>query len=145
MYLYHERRSSHPAVGAPLAAGLRRLFILFGALITADGLLAFLIPDRLVSSFPWPLTPLTARVLAGWAIAVGTLLLSIAWENDRDRVRIASPILILILPAVGLQIARFRDQVDLAHPRIWLNVVIFSILCICGLYLARGSWRDSLS
>ena len=144
MYLYHEQRSSHPAVSTPLPKALRQFFVLLGTLITADGLLAFQSPSRLVSSFPWALTPLTARVLAGWVIVLGALLLSIARENDRDRVRIASPVLILLLPAVGFQIFRFRDQVDLAHPRIWLNVGIFSILTICGLYLARGSWRASL-
>lgn len=145
MYLYQEKRSPHPPVGDPLPKGLRAFFLGLGAILTLDALVAFVSPDYLISSFPWTLTPLTARVVSGWVLVIGALLLSIARENDRDRVRLASPVLILLLPAVGIQVIRYREQVDLGHPRIWVNLVIFGALTICGLYLARGSFKESLS
>jgi hypothetical protein len=145
MYLYQEKRSPHPPVDKPLPKGLRNFFLGLGAILTLDALIGFAFPDYLISSFPWTLTPLTARVLSGWVLVVGTLLLSMARENDRDRVRLASPVLILLLPAVGTQVIRYRDQVDLGHPRIWANLVVFAVLTACGLYLARGSFRESLS
>jgi len=83
------------------------------------------------------------RVLLGWVLVIGSLLLSIARENDLDRVRLASPVLILVLPAVGMQVLRYQE-VDLGHPRIWVNLAIFAVLAACGLYLARGSWKESL-
>ena len=64
------------------------------------------------------LTPLTARVLCGFLLAVGTILLSIARENDRDRVRVVTPTLVLLLPAVALQMARYWDQVDTSSFRL---------------------------
>lgn len=70
--------------------------------------------------------------------------MSIARENARDRVRLASPVLFLVLPAVGVQALRYREQVDLGHPRIWVNLAIFAVLGACGLYLARGSSKESL-
>lgn len=145
MYLYQEKRSPHPPVESPLPKGLRTLFFGLGAILTLDALIAFVSPDYLISSFPWALTPLTARVLSGWVLVIGTLLLSMARENDRDRVRLASPVLILLLPAVGTQVVRYREQIDLGHPRLWANLIIFGVLAICGLYLARGSFRESLS
>lgn len=144
MYLYQEKRSTHPPAGAPLPRGMRMLFIGLGTILVLDALVAFVSPDYLVSSFPWTLTPLTTRVLSGWVLVIGSLLLSIARENDRDRVRIASPVLFLLLPAVAVQVLRYREQVDLGHPRIWINLAIFGILAACGLYLARGSWKESL-
>jgi hypothetical protein len=144
MYLYHQKRSALPPAGAPLPRGMRMLFIGLGAILVLDALAAFVFPDYLITSFPWTLTPLTARVLSGWVLVIGSLLLSIARENDRDRVRLASPVLFLILPAVGVQVLRYREQVDLAHPRLWVNLTIFAALAACGLYLARGSWNESL-
>lgn len=144
MYLYHQKRSALPPAGAPLPRGMRMLFIGLGAILVLDALAAFVSPDYLITSFPWTLTPLTARVLSGWVLVIGSLLLSIARENDRDRVRLASPVLFLILPAVGVQVLRYREQVDLGHPRLWVNLTIFAALAACGLYLARGSWNESL-
>lgn len=46
--------------------------------------------------------------------------------------------------ALGILVMRYRDQVDLGHPRIWVNLAILATLAACGLYLARGSWKESL-
>ena len=88
--------------------------------------------------------PLTARVLCGFLLAVGTLLLSVARENDRDRVRVVTPTLVLLLPAVGLQVARDWDQVDTSSFRFSTIVAYLVLVCACGVYLARGPWRESL-
>lgn len=144
MYVYQQRRSSSSPVSQPLPRPMRLLFLVLGSLLAIDAVVGFVSPDYLTGSFPFALTPLTARVLSGWVLVLGTLLLSAARENDRDRVRIASPVLILLLPATVLQVLRFRDQVDLGHPRLWANLIIFAVLCACGLYLARGSWRSTL-
>ena len=145
MYLYQQRRSGRQPVSAPLPRAMKRLFLVLGGLLALDALVVLVSPAWLSDSFPWTLTPLTARVLAGWVLVLGTLLVSIAREDDRDRVRIASPVLILLLPALGVQVLRFRDQVDTGHPRLWVNLVIFLVLFGSGLYLARGSWRETLS
>lgn len=143
-YLYHQRRAGSPVPGAGLPKWLRGILIVVGSLWTTSALVGFVFPAYLTNSFPWTLTPLTARVLAGWEIALATLLLSMARENDRDRVRLASPLLILVLPAVGFQVSRFAGQVDFGHPRLWIIVALFSFLLAVGVYLARGSWRQSL-
>lgn len=145
-YITHQRRARRlePPSGAPLPSALRTAILIVGGLLTADAVVGFIVPQWFTGSFPWPLTPLTARVLCGWLIAVGTLLLSIARENDRDRVRITSPMLIALLPVVGLSVARFTEQVDFGHPRLWIAIALFAFTAVVGAILARGSWRTTL-
>jgi hypothetical protein len=104
-----------------------------------------LFPGLLIPIFPWQLTPLTARSLSGWLIAVGTLMLAMYVENDRTRVRLATPMLILIFPTLLLQMLRYADEVDWGNAVLWMGLILFAIIGFCGLYLAKGSWREALS
>ena len=107
--------------------------------------LVFLFPNLLIPVFPWQLTPLTARSLSGWLIAVGTLMLSMSLENDQTRARLAAPMLILLLPVLLLQMARYASQVNWGNPVLWIGLILFAVIGFCGLYLANGNWRDALS
>jgi hypothetical protein len=146
-YLWHQRRaSSTPRVANnSLPAWLRRLLMIIGGFLTIGAALVFLFPGLLIPMFPWQLTPLTARSLSGWLIAVGTLMLAMYFENDRTRARLATPMLILILPVLLLQMLRYANQVDWSNAVLWIGLVLFAIIGFCGLYLANGSWREALS
>ena len=56
-------------VVVPLA--WRRLALAGGSAITLLGVVFFLFPDLAIRLWPWMLTPLTARVLAGWLMLPG--------------------------------------------------------------------------
>jgi len=141
-YVWHQRRAGPPhSHDNPLPPVLRRVLIIAGGLLTAEAVLAFVHPAYLADSFPWALTPLTTRVLCGFLIAVGTILLSVARENDRDRVRVVGPTLALLLPMVALQTSRYWDQVDTSSVRFWTTLVYLSLVFVCGLYLVRGRHR----
>jgi hypothetical protein len=143
-YIWHQRRAGPPSYDNPLPTVVRRLLVVLGGLLTAETVFAFVSPSYLADAFPWALTPLTARVLCGFLLAVSTILLSIARENDRDRARVVTPTLVLLLPVVGLQMARYWDQVDTSRVRLWTTVAYLVLVCGIGLYLARGSWRETL-
>ena len=115
-----------------------------GGVLTVEAVVAFIHPRYFISAFPWALTPLTTRVLCGFLLAIGTVLLSVARENDRDRVRVTSPLFVLLLPAVVVQVARYRDQVDASSVRFWTILVYLGILFCLGLFLVRGDWRETL-
>jgi hypothetical protein len=146
-YLWHQRKASPSQTSSDdtFPTWLKRLLVSIGSLLTAGAVLVFLFPNLLIPVFPWQLTPLTARSLSGWLIAVGTLMLSISRENNRTRARLATPMLILILPALLLQMLRYADQVDWSNLVLWIGLILFAIIGFCGLYLANGSWRDALS
>ena len=146
-YLWHQRHAA-PRSGAaddPLPVWLHRLLIVCGGVLTISAILVFIFPALLIPIFPWQLTPLTARSLCGWLIAVGTIMLWMSRENDRTRSRLATPMLILVLPALLMQMARFADEVNWSAPLLWMGLALFAIVGFCGLVLANGSWRDALS
>jgi hypothetical protein len=143
-YLWHERRSGTPSRDDPLPAGLRTVLLVAGGLLTVEAVVALVHPAWLIDSFPWTRTPLTARVLAGWLLLVGTLLLSMAREGDRTRVRLVSPFLVVVLPALVVQVLRYGSQVDAGSPRLWIGLVLFGGLAGCGVVLVRGDWRAAL-
>jgi hypothetical protein len=146
-YLWQQKKASS-GVREPIEAlprWLRNLLVILGSFLTVGAALVFIFPGLLIPAFPWQLTPLTARSLSGWLMAVGTLMLTMYFENDRTRVRLATPMLILLLPALLLQMLRYADQVDWSNAVLWIGLVLFAIIGFCGLYLAKGSWRKPLS
>jgi hypothetical protein len=94
---------------------------------------------------PWAMTPLTARVFAGFLFAAGTMLLSMARENDRTRILIGVPVLLLMLPAVTLQIARFYDQVNFLNLALFALYALLLVAFALGLFLVWGDWRQALT
>jgi hypothetical protein len=146
-YLWHQHKAGTQAAlsNDPIPSWLHRLLIICGSLLTLIAVLTFFFPGFLISVFPWQLTPLTARSLSGWLIAAGTLMISMARENDRTRARLATPMLILILPVLLMQMLRFADQVHWGNPVLWIGLFLFAVAGFCGLYLATGSWREALN
>ena len=146
-YLWHQRRASSKPLESDraLPIWLKRLLVTLGGFLTLAAVLVFFYPPGLISIFPWQLTPLTARSLSGWLMVVGTLMLSLSIENDRTRARLATPMFILILPALLLQMLRYAGQVDWSNLVLWIGLILFAVIAFCGLYLANGSWRDALS
>jgi hypothetical protein len=141
-YLWQQRRASPLHFDDPLSSGFRRLLQILGGIIVLISVVSFIHPAFLISVFPWKLTPLTTRALCGYLSLVGTLLLSIAHENDRARVRICSPMLLLIFPIAIIQVARYATEVNWANPASWILLILFALISGCGLMLARGNWRD---
>jgi hypothetical protein len=145
-YLWHQRGAAFMPIETEdvLPIWLKRLLAIIGGFLTVVAALVFFFPNLLISVFPWQLTPLTARSLSGWLIAVGTTMLSIFLENNRTRARLVTPMFILLLPALLLQMLRFSDQMDWSNIVLWIGLILFAIIGFCGLYLANGSWREAL-
>jgi hypothetical protein len=146
-YLWHQRRAGSQSTysDSRLPTWMRNLFWISGIGLIILAASAFLLPSLLIPVFPWQLTPLTARSLCGWIMILGVLLISMVRENDKARVRFGTPFLILILPTFLLQMSRYADQVDWANLTLWLGLIFAAIMGACGLYLALGNWRESLS
>jgi hypothetical protein len=146
-YLWHQNKASSNNISStdPIPSWLNRLLIVTGSLLTFIAVLVFFSPGLLIPVFPWQLTPLTARSMSGWLMAIGTLMISMFRENDRTRARLGTPMLILVLPVLLLQMSRFAEQVNWSSPVLWIGLLLFAIVGFCGLYLANGSWREALN
>ena len=67
-------------------------------------------------------------------------MLSMARENAGSRVLVGVPLLILMFPAVTLQIIRFPEQMNFANTALFLIYGIMLVAFILGVNLARGDW-----
>ena len=145
-YFWHQRRAAPiPKAGdEPLPENLRLLMRALGALLALFAYLAFLLPAFIVPLMPWQFTPLTLRALSGWILALGVLLISVAHENDRTRVRIISPFFFLLLPAIALEVGRYAGEVNWSHPTIYVTLAVLLAIFALGVYLARGDWRRTM-
>lgn len=145
-YFWHQGRAGPHSFKPtePLPSWMRSVLLVAGVLLILEALFTLFRPEWITSSAPWQFTPLSARVFAGFMLGIGAMMLSIARENDRDRVRLASPFLVISLPAALVQVSRFPSQVDWSHPRLWIFTAILAVACFLGVELARGSWRRSL-
>jgi hypothetical protein len=145
-YLWHQRRAKEsPATSEDqIPSWLKWILLIVGIIFVLIAIIAFFIPSLLIPIFPWQLTPLTSRSLSGWLAIVGVLMLSIHRDNNKTRARLATPMLVLILPTILLQLSRFSDEVNWNSGTLWVGLILFTIVGLCGLYLAIGSWRDAL-
>lgn len=80
---WHNRRRDPGAaepgdVVVPRAAGVALWVV--GVGLAAAGAFLFLATDMAMAIWPWPLTPLTARVVAGWHLLLGAGALALARE-----------------------------------------------------------------
>ena len=139
-----ENASAHALAHASahaLARWQRGGLWLLGLLFTLEALAGLVSPAWFAADAPWKITPLNARALAGYFMLLGLLMLSMAHENHRDRVRIVAPFLVLLLPLAALQLGRFAQQVDWSHPRLLISAALLTAVATLGLSLLAGSWR----
>jgi hypothetical protein len=71
------RRQEHSGSPAahPALRLLRACSWTLGAILAVVGVLLFAVPSAIADVWPWPITELTARVLAGWYLMVATALI----------------------------------------------------------------------
>jgi hypothetical protein len=146
-YFYLERRRIRSGVVVPtipLPPEVRTPLIHWGAALAVISVALFIFPDLLIVNAPWRMTPLTVRAFVSWLIALAALMLSMARENDRTRVLFGVPMLLLILPTVTIQIARFFDQVNFANVALFILYGFTLVAFVVGVFLARGNWREVL-
>jgi hypothetical protein len=99
-----------PEVPMPrwLAAGLA----VQGAVLLVVGLTLFVVPASAERLWPWPLTPLTARVVAAWLLAFAVAAALCVREGDLGRLRIATLAYTVFGVLQLTTILRFRTEVD---------------------------------
>ena len=128
----------------PLGRALRATLLGLGVGFSSIALLVLISPVAVTGRFAWKMSPLTARSLSGWLMVLGALQLSIVHENHRARTRLASPFLITAFLATVAQLLRYRDQVSWNNGLLWTGLAMLAAACVCGVNLARGSWKESM-
>ncbi|WP_374687564.1 hypothetical protein [Promineifilum sp.] len=119
---------------APLPGWYRALLVVQGIICVLVGAILFLTPALGMDIWPWELTPLTARALGGWAVAMGALALHAAWENDWPRLpaMMAGYTVLGVLQLVNL--ARFAATPAWNSAAAWLYLAVIVVVTFTGGY-----------
>jgi hypothetical protein len=135
-------RSTDPGTTEPhdlfVPRWVRRAAGLAGLAVTLFAVLVFVLPDLAIRSWPWQLTPLTARVFAGWMLlpGIGGLVLSRErrWSGGW-RLLVESVSVGALLFFIG--VPRAWTDWQFANPlnAIVLAALVFSLVAMLSLYV----------
>ncbi|MBI5293431.1 MAG: hypothetical protein HY872_16265 [Chloroflexi bacterium] len=122
-----------PPRQTPLPPGLRVTSLILAVVSLLAGVVLFIAPQAVAPWWAWQLTPLTARAIASWLIALGIVAAQVARENDYLG---AEPVMIFfalfgLLQALGL--ARYPDDLVWSEPRGWLYLVFLAAVLLLGI------------
>jgi hypothetical protein len=133
LVLQERTPGTDPPVTRPLPRTLMAALVVQGTLMVATGTALFVAPTRMARSWPWPLTPLTARAIGAWFLALGIAAFHAILERDLPRLR---PAAITYLAFALLQfsaVLRFRDDFHLDGWG-WVYLAWLASVAIVGAY-----------
>jgi hypothetical protein len=144
-FLWFRNRAADPGTpdlnDAVVSAGVRWIAAILGGFYLAVGVALFLIPffgTDALSIWPWKVSPLTMRVIGGWAALTGTagLVLSRDPRWSAWRVPIEGQLLALLLTALGM--VRAWSDLNPANLIAWafIGASLFLLLAGVALYLS---------
>ncbi|WP_052436562.1 hypothetical protein [Georgenia sp. SUBG003] len=106
-----QRRAVPPGPRRPLPAWLVTLLVVEGLVLLVVGSALYLAPATAELLWPWPLTPLTARVVGSWLVAYGVAAALLVRAGDLDLLRVPA-VAYAVLGVLQLVVAgRFADVV----------------------------------
>ncbi|MGY1771354.1 hypothetical protein [Blastococcus sp. SYSU D00813] len=126
-----------PPARAPLPRVLRVALAAESVVLTAVGAALFAAPGTATALWPWPLTPLTARVVAAWLVAFGLATALAAVAGDLQRLRTAAVAYTVFGVLVAVAVARFADTVAWGDPAAW----VFAAATVAVVATGATGWR----
>ncbi len=121
----------------PVPPMLRAMLGVESLALVVVGAGLFVRPSSATALWPWPLTPLTARVVAAWLLAFGLATAMAAVAGDLARLRTAAIAYTVFGLLVLLAVARYADTVDWGDPAAWGFLVVAVAVVATG----AAGWR----
>jgi hypothetical protein len=126
---------------------IRVVLLAASALDIGIGVWMFLFPQSALQVWPWPLTPLTARVLAGWFALSGSITLTMALDKrwSAAEVMIEGGFVYLALLLIG--IVRAWSDFDTSNPLTYVYIALIagSLVGAAALYVGMSASRKRQS
>lgn len=112
----------------------RWAFGALGVVLTLASLLLFFFPQQMLATWPWTLTPLTARVMSAMFSLPGLVGLSLAFDGSWSSARYL--LQALALPVSLMLIAAYvaRADFDWANPASWLFTGGLTVILLLVVY-----------
>lgn len=122
-----------PPTGPPLPRVLGRVLRIAGGALLAVGLLFLAAPHIAIDSWPWLLTPLTARVTGAVIGMYATVWLAVGVHNTWAGARIPLQAQVIGLAFLLLGLVRAQDQID------WGNALAEVIAAVAAAMLVTSA------
>jgi hypothetical protein len=133
-----ERRPSAPAERVPLPMVLRVTMLVQGAVMLLVGVALFVRPGLAAVLWPWPLTPLTARMVAAWLLGFGLAVGLAGLEANLARLDVAAVAYGLLAVLELVVLARYPETVRWGSVAAWVYLAMaVSILASSAYGLSR--------
>jgi hypothetical protein len=107
---------------------LAAAFAVQGFGMLAVGAALFVAPGTAGPLWPWPLTPLTARVVAAWLVAFGVAAVLCLTERDLDRLGAGAVAYTVFGVLQLIALARYADTVERGPAAVVYLVVLLTIV-----------------
>lgn len=125
-----------PEGAVTLPRSIRIIGGVLGAVLVVSALVMFTVPDLMIGAWPWAVSPLTARVLAGWialfGVANSAAVADLRWTGSRILLQCQLAGIVLVLVGV----VRAWDNFDPANGLTWAGIggVVLYLCAILTLY-----------
>ena len=141
-FVRNQPYAAAPGPGEPVLGPVARAAVTLvgvGALVT--GLVMFAWPSVFIDAWPWPLTPLTCRVMAAICCLGGAG--AFAWIDPRwITLRLMSEVAVVMLGLMVVAAVRARGELDASQPLTWPLVLgVAGMLIGTAALWARYEWR----
>ena len=132
--IVQERRPTPFPDPLVMPTALRVTVLVQGLVLLAVGSALFGVPAVATALWPWPLTPLTARVVAAWLLAFG-LCAILAWNSkDLARLDVAAWAYGLLSVLEVVVIIRYTGTVRWSTPAIWVYLALAASILVTSAY-----------
>lgn len=150
-FLWYRNRVTDPGTPDPgdvvVPATVRRVSLVAGAILLLIALFLFLVPDVAISIWPWKVTALTARVVAGWFALPGVVGVAVAQDSRWSAWRILLQSQMIGIALILIGAARAWNEFDTASWTTWAFTIGLALLLawIAGLYITMETRRRRVS
>jgi hypothetical protein len=129
-----------PPRSSPVERWLLPIVALQGLVVLVIGVALWVAPSSADSLWPWTLTPLTARAVGAWLLALATGLAMTLWERDWGRLRVATPTYVAAPLLQFVALARFSDTVNWSAAGVWAYAALLVSILLLGAFGVSRSW-----
>ena len=119
-WLANQRYAGQPAPDAPHLARVPRAVVAgMGGLAVVTGLVLFIAPAWAITVWPWPLTPLTSRVV-GATFCLGAAGLGVLVDDRWESVRLMRQVQLVMFALILVAVVRARQEFFTDRPLTWV-------------------------
>ncbi|TAK13328.1 MAG: hypothetical protein EPO32_05715 [Anaerolineae bacterium] len=118
---------------APMRSWARGVLFALGGFLLLYGAGLFILPDSVGNTWPWGLTPLTARAIAAWLLGNGAVALAVARDGDWNNAQFLTATMVVMALLQFAALVRYPPEMTWAAS-IWVYAVVLFIMIGLGAY-----------